>query len=925
MPGRAEMIDWSASVDAIVQRAPKSGIGPGSLGAQIRLLALLGSTAPLDVMLDGLATYVETWADGMLCSVMLADADEGLLRAAAAPSLHADYVNAIGAVPIGDGYGCCGTAAARRELVVVEDVERSPLWEGYASIAVNHGLRACWSMPVFDADNALLATLAIYYRTPRKPTTEEIELIQFAALLAAFVIQRHRDGQRLRASEARLGAAVWGTEIGLWEYQADGTCRWFDAWSERFGIDPHLGKDAMVAWQRLIHPDDCPRYTTSDEPCLRGLTDHYSCDYRIRATDGRWRWIHERGKVTSRAPDGTVLSYVGVCIDVDEMKSTAAALRRAEDLHSLTVNAARLPMWEYDVPTDTLRGNRYWHRAVGHELTEEQARARVETWLGGVHPDDVPKISRVLESNTTDPSGFFENELRMQLPSGEYRWLLDRSRIVERAPDGKPLKVVGVSLDIDARKRMEDSMRQSEARLEAAVGGSDIGLWDWQVGADALVWLSDWPKRHGIKSSVDRTTMSDLLAVVHPDDRQRLIDDVVQVTGSGRSSIETEYRFRSVRGEYLWLQTRARVVERDADGRATRVVGACIDVNQRRQAEEQLRTQAKILDTMNEGVMLIDPMGNIVLTNPAFDRMFGREPGQHLGLPLRSLLATTPDSTAPDGGAPFEIDRFVRRFEGRSNRGDALFRRADGSEFTGEVIAEAIALVSGPKWLLVVQDVSERKHLEREVLDIANRERHRLGTDLHDGLGQELTGVALMLRSVSTRLGRDAPAAVPQIDGIVGLVNHAIESARAMARGLAPVTIDEGGLGSALEELTSRSRAAYGVQVRLRRSVPVDLQVGEDTAIHLYRITQEAISNSIRHGRAARVQVSLREVAGRLELAVSDDGIGLADSHADSPGMGLKIMRYRARMIGGTIEIRRRRVGGTRVKCVCGSGQGVRA
>jgi len=267
----------------------------------------------------------------------------------------------------------------------------------------------------------------------------------------------------------------------------------------------------------------------------------------------------------------------------------------------------------------------------------------------------------------------------------------------------------------------------------------------------------------------------------------------------------------------------------------------------------------------------------------------------------------------------------VKRFEGHSNRGDALFRRADGSEFTGEVIAEAIALASGPKWLLVLQDVSERKQLEREVLDIANRERHRLGTDLHDGLGQELTGVALMLRSVSTRLGRDAPAAAPQIDGIVGLVNHAIESARAMARGLAPVTIDQGGLGSALEELTSRSRAAYGVQVRLRRAVPDDLQVGEDTAIHLYRITQEAINNSIRHGRAARVQVSLREVAGRLELSVSDDGIGLADTHAESPGMGLKIMRYRARMIGGTIEIRRRRVGGTRVKCVCGSGQGVRA
>ncbi|MBS0387119.1 MAG: PAS domain-containing protein [Proteobacteria bacterium] len=913
MARRAEKTDWSASVEAIVRRAPKSGLGPESLGAQIRLLALLGSAAPLNVLLEGLAHYVETWADGMLCSVMLADAEAGLLRPAAAPSLHGDYVKAIDPVPIGDGRGSCGTAAARRQLVVVEDVEQSPLWAGFAPIAVGHDLRACWSMPVFDADQALLATLAIYYRTPRKPSPAELELIQFAALLAAFVIQRHRDQERLRASEARLGAAVWGTEIGLWEYFADGTCRWFDDWSKRFGVDPHLGSDAMGAWRKLIHPDDIERYNASDLQCQAAGTDHYAIDYRIRASDGRWRWIHERGRCTARATGGGVASYVGVCIDVDEMKSTAAALRRAEDLHSLTVEAARLPMWEYDVPSDTLHGNRHWHRAVGYELSEAAARERTETWLSSVHPDDAGKIARILEPDPNDRSGFFENELRIQQPNGEYRWLLDIARVVERGADGAPLKIVGVALDIDTRKRMEDSLRESEARLEAAVGGSDIGLWDWQVGAEVLTWLSDWPRRKGIKSSGERTTMADLLSAVHPDDRQRLIDDVELVVNTGRGAIETEYRFRSVRGHYLWLQTRARVVERDADGRARRVVGACIDVDQRRQAEEQLRTQAKILDTMNEGVVLIDPAGRIELTNPAFDRMFGREPGQHLGRPLRSLLA----HGGADQSAPLEVDRLMKRFSGRSNRGDVMFRRADGSEFTGEVIAEPIGLTSGQKWLLVVQDVSERKQLEREVLDIANRERHRLGTDLHDGLGQELTGVALMLRSVSTRLGRESPAAVPQIDGIVGLVNHAIESTRAMARGLAPVTIDQGGLGSALEELTSRSRAAYGVQVRLRRALPDNLQISEDTAIHLYRITQEAISNSIRHGHAARVQVTLRARAGRLELSVSDDGVGFGEGRAQSRGMGLKIMRYRARMIGGTIEIRRRRVGGTRVKCVC--------
>jgi PAS domain S-box-containing protein len=912
---------WSAAVEAIVERAPKSAMPPHSLGAQIRLLALLGTAAPLNVRLEGLAKYVETWADGMLCSVMLVDPSGKLLRPAAAPSLQEAYVRAIDPVAIIDGRGSCGTAAARGELVIVEDVEQSPLWDDYAPLAVTHGLRACWSMPVFDADDALLATFAVYYRTPRKPSDHEIELIEFAALLAAFVIQRQRDSERLCASEARLGAAVWGTEIGLWESFADGSYRWFDAWPKRFGVESAPGTSVMDPWRDLIHADDVERYNTAKNPCLQPGTDHYSVAYRTRTQDGRWRWIHERGRVTERMADGYPLKIVGMCIDVDDMRSTSAALRRAEDLHSLTIEAARLPMWEYDVASDTLRGNTHWYRATGYELSEEEARVRVDTWLNNVHPDDLAKLRRVIEFNAADPAGFYEYDFRARLPNGEYRWLLDRARVIERSAGGAPLKVVGVSLNIDARKRMENALREGEARLEAAVGGSDIGLWDWQAGADSLAWLSDWPRRKGIRSTAGRTTMTDLLAVVHPDDRQRLIDDVEQVVAAGRESVETEYRFMSTQRDFRWLQVRARVVERDADGRARRVVGACLDVDQRRHAEEQLRTQAKILDTMSEGVVLIDPAGRIELSNPAFDRMFGREQGQHAGMSMLALLS----NGEPEGVEPPDVDRLIKRVAGRSNRSDVLLRRADGGEFVGEVIAEPIALASAQKWLLVVQDVSERKQLEREVLDIANRERHRLGTDLHDGLGQELTGVALMLRTVATHLGHEAPAAVPRIDGIVRLVNHAIESTRAMARGLAPVSIDQGGLGSALEELASRSRAAYGVQVRLRRMIPADLQISENTANHLYRITQEAISNAIRHGRAASVLVTLRERSGQLELSVSDDGAGFDVGRTHSHGMGLKIMKYRARMIGGTIEVRRRRPIGTRVKCVCQSGQRLRS
>ena len=454
-------VDWASAVDAIVRRTPASGPPPNDLRTQVRLLALLSSAAPLNVLLDGLATYVETWAQGLHCTVLLVDPTGRLLVPGAAPSLPAAYTDAIGAVRIEEGVGCCGTAAARREMVVVEDIEHSKLWDNYVPIALAHGLRACWSVPVFDDARALLGTLALYYRERRAPTVQESELIQFASSLAAFVIQRHRDTERLRASETRISAAVWGTEIGLWETNAEGECLWFDNWCERFDVDPCIGRDGLERWMERIHPDDFDAYVAAELSCLHGAADHYVVDYRIRNRSGEWRWIHERGKVTARASDGTPRLFTGVCVDIATQKQTEAALRKAEDRYELAINAARLPVWEYDVATDTVTGNVYWHQTVGYELTDQQAMRRMETWMSDVHPDDCATQQRVISGGAADATGYYQSEFRVRAASGEYKWLLDRGRVIERAADGTPLKVVGISVDIDAHRRMETDLRAS--------------------------------------------------------------------------------------------------------------------------------------------------------------------------------------------------------------------------------------------------------------------------------------------------------------------------------------------------------------------------------------------------------------------------------------------------------------------------------
>jgi signal transduction histidine kinase len=191
--------------DRLASAAPLSiPFSAASLGAQARLLTLLGSDAPLPVLLDALARYVETWAPAIWCSILIRDPVRNVLMPGAAPSLPHAFVDALGEVRIGENVGSCGTAAARRQPVKVADIQESPLWVDYRDLVDPHGLRACWSVPFLDESGEVLGTLAQYYQSPRQPTPGECELIEFAAALAKMVVLQHRRLAALWASNERV-------------------------------------------------------------------------------------------------------------------------------------------------------------------------------------------------------------------------------------------------------------------------------------------------------------------------------------------------------------------------------------------------------------------------------------------------------------------------------------------------------------------------------------------------------------------------------------------------------------------------------------------------------------------------------------------------------------------------------------------------
>ncbi len=212
---------------------------------------------------------------------------------------------------------------------------------------------------------------------------------------------------------------------------------------------------------------------------------------------------------------------------------------------------------------------------------------------------------------------------------------------------------------------------------------------------------------------------------------------------------------------------------------------------------------------------------------------------------------------------------------------------------------------------------SEARNLQKELLEITDTEQRRIGHDLHDGLGQHLTGIAFMSKLMEQRLTTKAVPEAEDARKIAGLVNKAIGWTRDLARGLAPVDLDqEEGLASALKQLAESAHELYGMPCRFEMSGDVHFR-NPPVAIHLYRIAQEALNNAIKHAKARDIMVRLTRTPGVITISVEDDGKGFDPLSVQTGGMGLRIMRYRAKMINGNLEVLKRPGGGTVVACSC--------
>ena len=323
-----------------------------------------------------------------------------------------------------------------------------------------------------------------------------------------------------------------------------------------------------------------------------------------------------------------------------------------------------------------------------------------------------------------------------------------------------------------------------------------------------------------------------------------------------------------------------------------------------RDREERLRA---ILETAVEGIITIDERGVIESFNPASENIFGYRAAEVIGKNV-SVLMSAPHREQHDGYLHNYRQTGHARIIGIGR--ETFARKKDGTLFPMDLSVSEVKLSDRRIFTGFVRDITERKRLEKEILEISEREQRRIGQDLHDGLCQHLAGIEMLSQVLAQKLAKKSRDGSARATEIATAVRESISQTRLLARGLSPVTLESEGLMSALAELALNTEKMF--RVRCDFDCPAVVKFPDHAAAtHLFRIAQEAVSNAISHGKARHISIQLREDASHLRLRVSDNGVGFPASFSPGRGMGLRIMQSRIGMVGGTVTIERQPAGGT--------------
>ncbi len=724
------------------------------------------------------------------------------------------------------------------------------------------------------------------------------------------ITERRQTEEALRASEQRFRHLVESTRMIAWERPVKTlSFTYVSPWArEALGYPLTDWIKPGFFHKQIVHPDDRKTVAQRNQEAL-AREDDFELDYRLVTADGRTLWFRDIVHVVRGMKGPEVLK--GFLIDITERKHAEAALRESEERFRRLVETSRMIAWEW--PRHASHPSFVADRAVGilgYPLADWYRDHFFSQHI--VHPDDRQAMEHATKEaiRTRDD---FELEYRLVTADGRALWFQDIVHVV-RNPEGQNTMIKGFLIDMTERKHAEATLRESELQQRLALEGADLGLWDWNVPTGHFAVNERWCAMLGAAPTEIEPHIESWRERVHPDDlpAAKIAWEAHRAGQTG--SYEAEYRLRHRNGGWVWILDKGRVIDRDATGQPVRVCGTHLDITERKMAEAALRLSEERFRQMSGAINQVFWMTSVdksemLYVSPAYETIWGRTCASLYAAPATWLDAVHPEDrasllasvTAQQAAGTYDVEYRILRPDGTERWiRDRAFPIGDR---TG-----ALQGIAG-----LAEDVTERRRLQTELLKINDDVQQRIGQDLHDDICQKLAGINFRLECLQGDMEENS-ATHRGIEEISKLLRGATVDARTMSHTLSPVSVEPRGLIDALEGLAARSASLFDLPVDFVCTHPV---TASDAVVagHLYRIAQEAITNARNHGHARRIRVTLAATPGGGRLTIADNGRGCPLPIPGNGGMGLRIMQYRAGLIGATLRLDPTKGGGLTILC----------
>lgn len=367
----------------------------------------------------------------------------------------------------------------------------------------------------------------------------------------------------------------------------------------------------------------------------------------------------------------------------------------------------------------------------------------------------------------------------------------------------------------------------------------------------------------------------------------------------------------------VWTDFRSKFIEKEGPFSNHHIISFCEIEKLKRTEVELERSEAfaeAIIEKSTDAIISTDQSGVIQSFNPAAEEMFGYPKSEIIGKNINLLMPFPHNQNhrkyiqqyVKTGGKKIiDISREVQGV------------RKNKSIFPIEVTISEASWEGERYFSNIIKNISDRRDLERRISDISNQERRRIGQDLHDGLGQMLTGIRMVSENLAKKMRINQIAQAEDVKQIAEMAREADEYARALTRGMVQIDLENKGLSTALRELCERSEMLFSIYCTYNESGSVVID-DHTAALQVYRIVQEAINNAVKHGKAKNIHVRLSNSGQYTSVMIDDDGVGFGADFTlkKNQGMGIQIMKHRASILGGILELSRTEDGLTRVHCI---------